>query len=88
LVNSLIGRELIKLLKSPIETYNNINELLAISSYINVLQLLDSVGQRKISSIIIENALENETLIDCEDNLDKVFNYYFFKLFLFFSYFY
>ena len=72
MVNSLIGRELTKLLKLPIENYNNIIELLALESYSNVLQLLDPSGHRKISAAIIDNVLENETLIDCEDHLDKV----------------
>nr|CAD2166646.1 unnamed protein product [Meloidogyne enterolobii] len=74
LANSLIGRELTKLLKLPIENYNNIIELLALESYSNILQLLDIYGQRKIAAFIIENALENNTLIECEDHLDKLFS--------------
>uniref|UniRef100_A0A915P651 Vacuolar protein sorting-associated protein 35 n=1 Tax=Meloidogyne floridensis TaxID=298350 RepID=A0A915P651_9BILA len=73
LANSLIGRELTKLLKLPIENYNNIIELLALESYSNILQLLDICGQRKIAAFIIENALENNTLIECEEHLDKLF---------------
>ncbi|KAL7070964.1 hypothetical protein ACQ4LE_010101, partial [Meloidogyne hapla] len=74
LANSLIGRELTKLLKLPVENYNNIIELLALESYSNILKLLDLSGQRKIAAFIVENALENNTLIECEEHLDKLFS--------------
>lgn len=78
MANSLIGRELTKLLKLPVENYNNIIELLALESYSTILQLLDIYGQRKIAAFIIENALENNTLIECEDHLDKVLSFFYF----------
>lgn len=60
----------------PIEIYNNIIELLALDSYSSVLQLLDPSGHRKIAAAIVENALENETLIESEEHLDKVFGFF------------
>ncbi|KAL3108030.1 hypothetical protein niasHT_018192 [Heterodera trifolii] len=72
-INSVIGREVAKLLRLPIEQYNNVVTLLQLRSFGEVIQLLDRRGQRQIAAFLIQNAIENETRIGTEEDVEKFF---------------
>lgn len=61
-----------KLLKVPIEQYNNVIQLLGLDSYGELLRSLDRRGQRQLSSAIIQNIIDHNTHIGDEENVDKV----------------
>ena len=71
--NSVVGREMTKLLKVPIEHYNNLVELLRLDSYGQVLLSLDGRGQRHIAATLVQKALDADTSIENEEHLDKVY---------------
>jgi vacuolar protein sorting-associated protein 35 len=71
-INTVIGRELNKLLKVPIEHYNNLIGLLKLDSYSQAIRLLDRHGQRQVASALIQNAIEVDTQIESEEQLEKV----------------
>uniref|UniRef100_A0A914H1W4 Vacuolar protein sorting-associated protein 35 n=1 Tax=Globodera rostochiensis TaxID=31243 RepID=A0A914H1W4_GLORO len=73
-INSVIGREVAKLLRLPIEQYNNVVTLLQLDSFGEVILVLDRRGQRQIASLLIQNAIENETRIATEEGVEKFFH--------------
>uniref|UniRef100_A0A183BVW0 Vacuolar protein sorting-associated protein 35 n=1 Tax=Globodera pallida TaxID=36090 RepID=A0A183BVW0_GLOPA len=73
-INSVIGREVAKLLRLPIEQYNNVVTLLQLDSFGEVILILDRRGQRQIASLLIQNAIENETRIATEEDVEKFFH--------------
>lgn len=72
LFNSVIGRELVKLLKIPFDHYKEITRLLDLPSYADVLSLLEFRGRTHICSTFISNMLENETRIEDENRMEMV----------------
>jgi len=67
-----VGRELFKLLKIPVDCYNDIITLLKLENYGNLLDFMDFDGRKGIGVYLINNALENETLIGTHEQTDFV----------------
>ena len=67
---SPVGKELLKLLKIPIDNYNNIITLLKLDNYGNLLDFLDYDGRKGMAIYLINNALDNETQIDTHEQTD------------------
>ncbi|CAD6195288.1 unnamed protein product [Caenorhabditis auriculariae] len=67
-----VGRELIKLLKIPVDQYNNVLRVAALEEFGSVMQILDYRGRCVISSYIIQNMLDQETLITNEEEFRTV----------------
>lgn len=68
----MIGRELVKLLKIPLDHYKSVILLLKLDSYDDVLSLFDYKGRTHMGSLLIANMIENETLIENEEQVEKV----------------
>lgn len=60
-----------KLLRVPIEQYNDVIELLQHESYGGALRLLDRRGQRQIAAALLQNIIEQETRIETEECVEK-----------------
>ncbi|CAG7838063.1 unnamed protein product [Allacma fusca] len=65
-----VGRELMKLLKIPVDNYNDIMTLLKLENYGNLLDFMDYDGRKAMAIYLINNALENETLIGTHEQTE------------------
>lgn len=69
--HSLVAKELQKLLKIPLDNYNSILEILKLKHYAGLMQHLDYNGRKSLSIYILNNALENETVIPTPDETEQ-----------------
>jgi vacuolar protein sorting-associated protein 35 len=68
--NSPVSKELIKMLKIPIDMHKNVLILLKIKNYSTLLDHLDYPGRKSLCQYILNSALENETIISTPDEVD------------------
>lgn len=71
--NTPISKELIKMLKIPIDLHKNVLILLKIKHYSTLCDHLDFAGRKSLCTYILNNALENETIISEPDQVDGLF---------------
>ncbi|CAL4064925.1 unnamed protein product [Meganyctiphanes norvegica] len=69
---SALGKELSRLLRIPADNYNNLLTVLQLQYYTPLLGLLDYTGRKTLSIYLITNAVENETLIPTQEQVDAV----------------
>ncbi len=67
-----MSKELIKLLKIPIDLYKNAIILIKIKHYGILYDHLDFVGRKVICQYLINNALENEAVISSTEEIDAL----------------
>jgi len=67
-----VGRELEKLLKIPIDSYNDVLLLLNLDHFIPLLNCFDYSGRREMSSYIVTNVIENYTCIPTSERVDTI----------------
>lgn len=65
-----VGRELLKLLKIPVDNYSNVLTLLKLENYGNLLDFMDYEGRKCAALYLINNALDNETLISSSEQAE------------------
>ena len=66
---SMVSKELMRLMKIPVDTYNNVLTLLALQHFGPLFDYFDYKGRKLMSCHIITNALENETLIPSQEHV-------------------
>ncbi|BFZ13558.1 hypothetical protein BsWGS_16597 [Bradybaena similaris] len=71
---SPVSKELMRLMKIPVDTYNNILTVLELQHFGPLFEYFDYKGRQLMSSHIISNALDNETLIPAQENVDAILN--------------
>lgn len=71
---SPVSKELIRLMKIPVDTYNNILTVLELQHYGPLFEYFDFKGRQLMSCHIINNALDNETLIPAQDGVESILN--------------
>ncbi|KAK6023603.1 vacuolar protein sorting-associated protein 35 [Ostertagia ostertagi] len=64
-----IGRELMKLIRLPIDEYNNALKLAGLTEFVPVMETFKYHGRCLAASHIIQNMLENGTLMRTEENV-------------------
>lgn len=69
--NTSVARELSKLLKIPVDNYNNILTLLKLQHYAALMQHLDYHGRKSLSIYILNNALECETVVPTQEQAEQ-----------------
>lgn len=69
--NGQVARELQKLLKIPLDNYNDLLVVLQLKHYAGLMQHLDYAGRKSLSIYILNNALENETVISTPDESEQ-----------------
>merc|ERR1719228_700940 len=67
-----VGRELEKLLKIPIDSYNDIMVVLGLQHYIPLLNCYDYSGRREMSAYLINNVIDNSTLIPTPEKVETI----------------
>ncbi|XP_015172905.1 PREDICTED: vacuolar protein sorting-associated protein 35 isoform X4 [Polistes dominula] len=70
--NSAVSRELVRLMKIPVDNYKNILTVLKLEHYAPLLEYFDYEGRKLLAIYIITNILENETLIPTQEQVDAV----------------
>ncbi|KAK0395806.1 hypothetical protein QR680_001438 [Steinernema hermaphroditum] len=69
-----VGRELLKMLRIPLEHYNDVIRLMELTDYAKVLQSLNYRGRTQAAAFVITNMLENDTLITEVDQVEQLFD--------------
>ncbi|XP_072168725.1 vacuolar protein sorting-associated protein 35-like [Diadema setosum] len=69
--NSAVAKELQRLLKIPVESYNNILTLLRLEHYGRVVEYLDYEGRKTISAFIINNAIDSNLAVPSQEQVDQ-----------------
>lgn len=67
-----VGRELIKLLKLPVENYSSCLSIFEIDTYKDVLNLLNYRGKTQVCTFIIQRIIETDSFITSEEEVEKV----------------
>ena len=67
-----VGRELEKLLKIPIDSYNDIMIVLGLTHYIPLLNCYDFSGRKEMSKYLINNVIDNCTLIPTPEKAETI----------------
>jgi len=67
-----VGRELEKLLKIPIDSYNDVLIVLNLEHFIPLLTFFDYSGRREMSSYLVNNVIENYTCIPTSERVDTI----------------
>lgn len=60
------------MLKIPIDLYKNILTLLKLKHYSTLYEHLDYTGRKTICQYLLNNAIENETVISTPDEVDSL----------------
>ena len=58
------------MLKIPIDVYNDVLKLLQLKHYGSLYEHLDFVGRKALCQYLLNNALENETIIQTQEEVD------------------
>lgn len=66
---SMVSKELMRLMKIPVDTYNNVLTLLSLQHFGPLFEYFDYKGRKLMSCHIIGNALDNETLIVTQEQV-------------------
>ncbi|CAO4365744.1 unnamed protein product [Caenorhabditis nigoni] len=69
-----VGRELTKLLNIPIDEYKNVLRLSELPEYIKVMNYFDYRGQCNIAAYMVQNMLEQETILRHQEDVDAAFS--------------
>lgn len=69
-----VGKELVRLLKIPVQSYSDLLTILQLSHFGSLLQLCDYRGRKVMASFLVNSALENDTLIPTPEQADQVLN--------------
>lgn len=72
--NTLVAKELLKLLKIPVDYYNNLLTVLKLKHYIALLQYLDYFGRKNLCVYVLNNVLESEIVVPSEGEVETALN--------------
>jgi hypothetical protein len=67
--NSPVSRELTRLMKIPVDNYNNLLTVLQLQHYGPLLDLFDYHGRKNLAAYLVTNALDNETQIPTQEQV-------------------
>ncbi|XP_052817005.1 vacuolar protein sorting-associated protein 35-like isoform X2 [Mya arenaria] len=69
---SPVSKELMRLMKIPIDTYNNILTVLELQHFGPLFEYFDYQSRKVMSCYLVSNALENETEIPSQEQVDSM----------------
>ncbi|KAK9512960.1 hypothetical protein O3M35_001260 [Rhynocoris fuscipes] len=67
-----VSREVTRLLCIPVQAYNNILTVLKLQHFTPLLNILDLQGRKNMATFIVNNALNNNTLIGTPEEVDSI----------------
>lgn len=71
---SPVSKELMRLMKIPVDSYNNILIVLQLGHFGPLFEYFDFKSRKIMSCYIINNVLENDTFIPTQENVDSILN--------------
>ena len=70
--NNAVSRELTRLLKIPVDSYNDVLNLLKLKHFAPLFEYFDYSARKDMSIYVVTNAVENETVIPSQDLVDNI----------------
>ncbi|KAF8770166.1 Vacuolar protein sorting-associated protein like [Argiope bruennichi] len=70
--NTPVSKELLKLLKIPVQHYNNILTVLELKHFGSLMNFCDYNSRKSMSCFLVNNALENETYIPTQEQVEQI----------------
>ena len=71
---SPVSKELMRLMKIPVDSYNNILTVLQLQHFGPLFEYFDYQSRKVMSCYIIANALDNETCIPTQEQVRAFYN--------------
>ncbi|VDK67338.1 unnamed protein product [Litomosoides sigmodontis] len=72
--NSVVGREIMKLLRIPVDQYNSVDKLLQLEHYTDVLELMDYRGRTQAAAYVLRKMVDNDAVLTTMDAVEKLLN--------------
>lgn len=70
--NNAVSKELMRLLKIPVDTYNNVLTILKLTHFAPLFHYFDYGTRKEMAVYVINNALDNETFIPSMEEADSI----------------
>ncbi|XP_046683353.1 vacuolar protein sorting-associated protein 35 isoform X3 [Homalodisca vitripennis] len=70
--SSGVGKEMMTLLRLPVDQYNNVLTVLRLEHYSPLLQCFDYNGRKTLAAYLVNNALNSDTYINTPEQVDTV----------------
>lgn len=70
--NNAVSRELTRLLKIPVDSYNDVLNLLKLKHFAPLFNYFDYSARKDMALYVVTNAVENETIIPSQDLVDSI----------------
>lgn len=70
--NNAVSKELMRLLRIPVDIYNNVLTILKLKHFAPLFDYFDYATRKEMAMYVINNALDNETFIPSQEEVDSV----------------
>jgi vacuolar protein sorting-associated protein 35 len=70
--NNAVSRELTRLLKIPVDSYNNVLNLLKLKHFAPLFDYFDYGARKDMATYVVTNAVENETVFPSQELVDNI----------------
>ena len=67
-----MSRELTRLLKIPVDSYNDVLTLLKLQHFAPLFDYFDYAARKDMAIYVVTNAVENETIVPTQDLVDSI----------------
>lgn len=67
-----VGRELERLLKIPVDSYNDVLVVLSLEHFIPLLNCYDYSGRKEMSAYLVNNVIDNSTVIPSPEKVETI----------------
>ncbi|VBB32576.1 unnamed protein product [Acanthocheilonema viteae] len=72
--NSIVGHEIMKILRIPVDQYNDVDKLLQLEHYSDVLGLMDYRGRTQAAAYVLQKMVDNDTVLTTMEAVEKLLN--------------
>lgn len=72
--NSVVGREIMKILRIPVDQYNNTDKLLQLEHYGDVLGLMDYRGRTQAAAYVLQKMVDDDVVLTTMEAVEKLLN--------------
>lgn len=69
--NTSVSRELSRLMKIPVDHYNNLLTVLQLQHYAALMEHFDYQGRKSLAMYLLNNALDNDTVIPTQEQVEQ-----------------
>lgn len=70
--NNAVSRELTRLLKIPVDSYNDVLTLLKLNHFAPLFKYFDYSARKDMAIYVVTNAVENETIMSSQELVDNI----------------